>query len=163
MPEGRLGHDPPFTNKNAQNPPEFSVILDIVFLYTYFMPKDLHRASDFGHWLAVHLFYAQRAVRKGLPGVTSLKPHTPHRAFATSSNSHHTSLPIRVLPIGLRGVHHPSPLSHTISAFYHSKRLEVRPAFCTKSSPFMMKSTKYLPSSRALCLLLPSRIIWHKI
>ena len=63
MSEGRLGHDPPFANKNAQNPPEFSMILDIVFLYTYSMPKGLRRASDFGHCLPIHLFYAQRSAQ----------------------------------------------------------------------------------------------------
>ena len=102
MPEGRLGHDPPFTNKNAQNPPEFSVILDIIFLYTYFMPKGLRRASDFGHCLSIHLFYAHRAVRKGLPGVTSLTPHTlavfsPHQplkaALRAALQSPNTILP----------------------------------------------------------------------
>ena len=63
MPEGRLGHDSLFANKNAQNPPEFSMILDIVFLYTYSMPKGLRRASDFGHCLPIHLFYAQRSAQ----------------------------------------------------------------------------------------------------
>ena len=63
MSEGLPGHDPPFADKNAQNPPEFSMILDIVFLYTYFMPKDLLRVRDFGHCLPIHLFYAQRAAQ----------------------------------------------------------------------------------------------------